>query len=247
MISDASEIHPYFPFIPDKAAVLFVGSFPPIRLIRKTNNYSSDPLTTIYNSYLTRNRKRGKDIDFYYGTSDNYFWKILAEIFQKQLDNKEAIIRFLEMSDIGITDVAEVIIRKLLDTESGRYLLPDKIAKPYDKYRVSSSDTCIVIQKPRDIISVILKYNYLQRILFAGRLAYQSFRKYLPSSIIIQNNVMDIDNRKIRLIQLPSSSGAANISIGACQDYKRIKKENPNYTIFNYRVDIYRSALKPLL
>ncbi|MFT4203978.1 MAG: hypothetical protein QM610_08700 [Chitinophagaceae bacterium] len=86
-------VHPYLPFIPDDAMRLIVGSLPPERFC-----------------VLPKCLKE-KDVDFYYGSKDNHFWKLLAQVADVQLDYDnsqnatEQRMKLLTALGCGITDV----------------------------------------------------------------------------------------------------------------------------------------------
>lgn len=89
------ERHPWTPFIPDGAKILFLGSFPP-----KEDKWC---------------------MDFYYPNKINDFWRIIGLIFynnvqyfwhtEKSAFNKDKIITFLEKHKIAIADSAIEAIR----------------------------------------------------------------------------------------------------------------------------------------
>lgn len=101
-MSDAiKSIHPYCPYIPEDAKKLIVGTIPPAR-------------------FCTQGKKElyADDVDFYYGSRDNCFWNLMAEITQKEVqreNTKEAIEErkaLLDSLKIGITDIIESCIHK---------------------------------------------------------------------------------------------------------------------------------------
>lgn len=88
--------HPYAPYIPKNATKLIIGTIPPYRFCIQ----SLDP----------------KDVNFYYGSKDNYFWTMISEITKTELDfeNSERAINqrknLLFKLNIGITDIIESCI-----------------------------------------------------------------------------------------------------------------------------------------
>jgi G:T/U-mismatch repair DNA glycosylase len=93
-------IHPYEPFIPNGATKLIIGTIPPPRFCNSESNLFED------------------DVNFYYGSRDNYFWPLLEEIFGENLEynnSQQAIIQrkmLLEKLNIGITDIVAECIHK---------------------------------------------------------------------------------------------------------------------------------------
>ena len=89
--------HPYTPFIPPRPDKLIIGTIPPARF------------------YQTAGTLKLRDVQFYYGSSDNQFWPIVEQAFQQQFlydyDNTLQAVEqrqsFLAQSNIGITDLIE--------------------------------------------------------------------------------------------------------------------------------------------
>ena len=86
-------IHPYSPFVPEGATKLIIGTTPPCR-------FCIEP-KTLYKG----------DVDFYYGSRDNGFWRLIGEATGESFDYEntdEAVEQrkdFLERHGMGITDV----------------------------------------------------------------------------------------------------------------------------------------------
>lgn len=99
------EHHPWEPFIPNNAKVLFLGSFPP-----KENKWC---------------------MDFYYPNKINDFWRIIGLIFYNNIHhfwnknistfNKELIISFLNSHNIAVADAAKEV-KRLKDNASDKFL-----------------------------------------------------------------------------------------------------------------------------
>lgn len=97
-------IHPYLPFIPTNAKKLLIGSIPPPRFCTKSGILKTD------------------DVNFYYGSCDNLFWKLVSKIINNQLryENSESAVeerkKILENLKIGITDIVlrSVYIKTIL-------------------------------------------------------------------------------------------------------------------------------------
>lgn len=92
--------HPYKPYIPKGATKLIVGTIPPYRFCVKSQ--------VLFDN----------DVNFYYGSKDNYFWDLFSEITGVKLDrnnSSEAINQrqaLLNEYHIGITDVVDECIHK---------------------------------------------------------------------------------------------------------------------------------------
>lgn len=100
-----TEIHPWQPFVPDGAKILFLGSFPP-PMVRWS-------------------------MDFYYPNITNDFWKIMGLLFWNDRDRfvdvgkklfKEGDIKdFLASKGIALYDTARVV-RRLKNNASDKFL-----------------------------------------------------------------------------------------------------------------------------
>lgn len=99
------EIHPLTPFLPPKAKLLMLGSFPP--------------------------QKKRWSMDFYYPNLNNDMWRIMGIIFFNQKEYflnetkkafcRERIIDFLNDKGIALFDTATAI-RRLQDNASDKFL-----------------------------------------------------------------------------------------------------------------------------
>lgn len=112
MIGLQKEIHPFEPFLPGKAKVLMLGSFPPPMAKWK--------------------------MDFYYPNFQNDMWRIVGLVFFSDKDHflnndkttfdKQRLIAFLEEKGIALYDVAFEIVR-LRNNASDNFL---EIVQPID-------------------------------------------------------------------------------------------------------------------
>jgi G:T/U-mismatch repair DNA glycosylase len=81
-----------FGFMPNKETKsIFLGSFP------------------IWE--ITIGQVSDKNLEFFYGSLVNDFWRILSTIFEMRIDNIEQRINILEIHNFGITDILETIDR----------------------------------------------------------------------------------------------------------------------------------------
>ncbi|MCW1735032.1 uracil-DNA glycosylase family protein [Anaerorudis cellulosivorans] len=116
MIGFQKEIHPFEPFLPEKAKALMLGSFPPPKAKWK--------------------------MDFYYPNFQNDMWRIFGLAFSDDKDHfltndktsfdKQRITVFLNEKGIALYDVAFEIVR-LRDNASDNFL---EIVQPIDLYAV---------------------------------------------------------------------------------------------------------------
>jgi G:T/U-mismatch repair DNA glycosylase len=84
-------IHPYEPYIPENATKLIIGSIPPPRFCRPNP------------------RLEKGDVDFYYGSNRNQFWKLLGLAPGCDVEQQK---NFLTGKNIGITDIIQSCARK---------------------------------------------------------------------------------------------------------------------------------------
>ena len=84
------EIHPFKAFIPANASSIIIGSFPGIEQVANRHNPE----------------------EWFYGTADNLFWKILSESFETELKTRIQKENFLATRGIAVTDIFTKIRRK---------------------------------------------------------------------------------------------------------------------------------------
>ena len=90
--------HPFEPYIPADSEKLIIGTIPPPRFCKES-----------YQLYEN-------DVNFYYGSRDNYFWCILEEVYETKLEysNTERAVQqrkdLLQKLKIGITDIVDSCI-----------------------------------------------------------------------------------------------------------------------------------------
>lgn len=131
------ERHPFEPFLPKNAKVLFLGSFPP--------------------------QPKRWSMDFYYPNFINDFWRIIGLIFFKDKEHfvvpgekrfdKEAIVSFCKEKGFAMFDTA-TSVRRLMDNASDKFL---EVVEPTDiEALISSLPGCLAIvatgQKATDVI-----------------------------------------------------------------------------------------------
>lgn len=188
--------------------------------------------------FCTKDLKK-EDVDFCYGSCDNLLWRALDRIYNLNLlynNSQKAVTQrkdFLKKEHIGICDIVESCKREKID----------------------ASDLGMTNIKLRDILGYLKQYPKITTIIFTGGYCKNSpeyfFRKILKSQKINYTNFKNtvpkthqfiFDKRTIKTISLTSPSNAANRSIGANKLYKQRKKENINYTPFDFRVEQYKDV-----
>lgn len=131
-------IHPFEPFIPQNATKLIIGTIPPYR-------FCINPQKLFDN-----------DVNFYYGSKDNYFWDMLAQATDTQFERKntESAINqrkaLLSNLNIGITDIVEKCIHK--DGKSDDASLEIITLKPIEELLLKSHKVDTLIYTSRFII-----------------------------------------------------------------------------------------------
>jgi hypoxanthine-DNA glycosylase len=210
--------HPYKPYIPKNATKLIVGTLPPPR-------FSIGTL------------KKG-DVNFCYGSIDGQLWKIIEEIFNLNLyfETTDVAIQqrkdFLNTHKIGICDIVESCERKKID----------------------ASDLGMENIELRDMISYLKKHPTVKTLLLTGGNSKNGpeyhLRRQLKELKITLTSISEdtpkvhtfmIDsNRVIETVSLTAPSGAANRAVGSNPHYKFLKKQNPNFNTFDFRVLQYK-------
>lgn len=178
------ETHPLTPFLPQNARFLLLGSFPP--------------------------PKQRWKMDFYYPNYNNDMWRIMGLIFYGDKDyfidiqNKKfkqyEIQQFLQQQGIAISDTVYQAIR-----------LKD-----------NASDQFLQVVQEQDIAQLLAQIPNCQHILTTGEKATETLLTHYALSKenvgvqlpkIGQSVDLLIDNRKIKLHRLPSSSRAYPLAL----------------------------------
>lgn len=208
--------HPYKPFLSSQTQKMIIGTLPPPR-------------------FCTKDLKPS-DVDFCYGSCDNYLWKVLDKIHTLNLlynNSQKAVLQrkeFLKNQNIGICDIVQSCQREKID----------------------ASDMGIKNPKLRDILGYLKKYKNINTLIFTGKNAKNSPEYFFRAILKEQNIKLTCINenprthtflfckRQITTYSITSPSGSANRSIGANKIYKCKKAKNQNYTTFDFRVDEYK-------
>lgn len=101
---------------------------------------------------------RPHEVDFFFGGERNFLWKILAEVFERPLRNREEIIAFLMDQKMGIGDLVASCVR-----ENGR-----------------ASDVSLKeIEWNHSLLDVLLEHN-IRRLYFTSRQVETWFKRLFP-------------------------------------------------------------------
>jgi hypoxanthine-DNA glycosylase len=94
----------------------------------------------------------------YYGNKQNYFWKIIFSIFEKEFsENYLDKINLLKINNIALWDVIETCQRE------------------------GSSDSAINNEKANDIKNLSHNYQNIKHIIFNGKTAEKYFKKHIKT------------------------------------------------------------------
>lgn len=188
--------HPYEPFIPQNATKLIIGTMPPYRFCIKPQNLFDN------------------DVNFYYGSKDNCFWKLLSEITGTKLtfkNSQEAINQrktLLKNLNIGITDIVEKCIHK--NEKSDDASLEEIINKPIRE---------LLLQNPNIDTLIYTSAFVIKQINQIGDKSYHSWKISRRVGTVI------INNKKYNVIVLysPSPMALRNIDANArLNQYKKV-------------------------
>lgn len=100
MCTEQRSVHPYEACLPEHASGLIVGTIPPWRFCTPEGEL------------------RKRDVNFYYGSEDNAFWKLISEVTGKPLhyENSEEAVEerkeLLRALRLGITDMIESCVHR---------------------------------------------------------------------------------------------------------------------------------------
>jgi G:T/U-mismatch repair DNA glycosylase len=211
--------HPYQPFIPKNATKLIVGTLPPPR-------------------FSIGNLKKG-DVDFCYGSVDGQLWKILDEIFELNLyyETSELAIEqrknFLLKNNIGICDIVASCERSKID------------ASDFSMSTIVLRDMLYFLKKHPTVHTLLLTGGnskngpeyHLRRQLKKHKISLEQISNEMPK--IHQFKISQ--HRSIKVVSLTAPSGAANRAVGSNPNYKLLKKQNPKFNTFDFRVLQYKN------
>ena len=181
------EQHPYEPFIDNSTKLLIIGTTPPMR-------------------FTQRLELNEEDVDFYYGSSDNYFWDIIGDVFGERFRRDNSITSitqrksFLKRHGLGLVDIVLEFIR--LDNDA--------------------SDFNLKVLKFQNIYDILRQNPQIDKVFFTGYSGPNSAESLMSkhlSEFKVYNTIIShpppkhkifvLDNRKIDTFSLFSPSGAA--------------------------------------
>nr|WP_321391446.1 hypothetical protein [uncultured Desulfuromusa sp.] len=227
-----TEVHPFPEFIPANAKALIVGSFPPVKLSIKNLFSISGSNKKLYDEYFLnkRNQKSEKDIDYYYGSSNNMFWDLIGAAFNCEINTKDDMISFLTTKKIGITDLVEKCHRKETKRKPSRQN-PNNVG-------VGSLDSDLSAIEFRDVIQSIKDHN-IKKVYCTSRFVKKLLLELDESKIL--------NNSNVQVVVLPSPSPASSRSIGREATYKALLKSGIVKNTKDYRIIRYKEIFKDMI
>lgn len=190
--------HPFEPYIPADSEKLIIGTIPPPRFCKEP-----------YQLYEN-------DVNFYYGSRDNYFWGILEEVFERKLEysNTEQAVQqrkdLLKKLKIGITDIVDSCIH------SGD----------------SAADSDLKDIEQKDIKSLLQKYPVIDSLIytseFVKKLVNEHFKTYHSiDPINRKKQSVKIDGKlyQVKILYSPSPSALRNLGKGGAEKRKEQYRE----------------------
>ncbi|MEM6721209.1 MAG: uracil-DNA glycosylase family protein [Bacteroidota bacterium] len=228
--------HPYAPFIQKDTEKLIVGTLPPPR-------FSTGDLLE-------------KDVDFCYGSYYNSLWLFIDKIHNLKLryDNSQEAIdqrkEFLIQHKIGVCDIVDSCERQKID------------ASDLGMQHIQLRDVIEYLQQYPSIHTILFTGGnskngpeyFFRRHIKEYNLKLQVVSNEIPRihqfdlSLAEKVRHAELDSashqhtsRIIKTVSLTSASGAANRAVGSIPLYKKLKKENPKFTTFDFRVLQYRA------
>ncbi|MFK7747557.1 MAG: uracil-DNA glycosylase family protein [Kordia sp.] len=228
--------HPYQPFIQPDTEKLIVGTLPPPR-------FSTGELLE-------------KDVNFCYGSYYNSLWLFIDEIFNLKLryDNSQEAIdqrkEFFIKHKIGVCDIVDSCERQKID------------ASDLGMQNIQLRDVISYLQQYPSIHTILFIGGNSKNgpeYFFRKHIKPYNLKLEVVSDTVPRLHQFDLNlaknkhhieralsgvemqSRIIKTVSLTSSSGAANRAIGSIPLYKKLKKENPKFTTFDFRVLQYRA------
>lgn len=219
------ETHPFNEIIPEGVKALIVGSFPPVKLaVNCPPDEVSGQNKHLYEEYFAskRNRPTSKDKDFYYGSSNNFFWRIISGAFGVDLNSEDEMNGFLTDKGIGITDIIERCKRKSVSRKPTKY--------NQNNVGIGSLDADLDVIETRDVLKTI-KDNNIEKIYCTSEYVKDLLNEERDADVILKGREIHV---------LPSPSPAYSRAIGRKTEYKKMVADGLVQNTLDYRVKIYK-------
>ena len=187
--------HPYDPYVPENANKLIIGTIPPYRFCVK--------------------KFEAGDVNFYYGSKDNYFWDLISEITGIKIDseNSENAIaqrkNLLCKLNIGITDIIESCIH--INQKSDDNSLRDIKLKPIKK---------LLSQYPQ-IDTLIYTSNYVKKLM--NEIVDKHYHQWSDKAQRKYTTIIDDKKDNVIILYSPSPNALRHVdSSTRLSQYKNI-------------------------
>ena len=191
--------HPYEPYIPADSEKLIIGTIPPPRFCKEP-----------YQLYEN-------DVNFYYGSRDNYFWGILEEVFETKLvySNTEQAVQqrkdLLKGLKIGITDIVNSCIH-----------VGDSAADS-DLKEIKQKDIKSLLQINPAIDTLIYTSEFVKKLMNEHFKNYHSIVD--PTNKKKQSVKIDGKEYQVKILYSPSPSALRNLGKGGAEKRKEQYRE----------------------
>jgi G:T/U-mismatch repair DNA glycosylase len=190
--------HPFEPFLPPGASKLIIGTIPPPRFCKVPNELYHD------------------DVNFYYGSRDNYFWPLLEDICQTTFEykNNEYAIeqrkKILESLNIGITDIINSCIHS------------DNSAKDEQLKEIIHKDLKSLLNNSPAIDTLIYTSEFVKRQINSYFKTFHSIGQNDP-----KQQVVKIEDKlyRVKILYSPSPSGLRNMGENGSEKRKNQYRE----------------------
>jgi G:T/U-mismatch repair DNA glycosylase len=179
--------HPYDPFIPDGASRLIIGTIPPAR-------FCMEGTKSLFET----------DVDFYYGSKDNAFWGLVAEVFGVQLEksNTQAAIEqrksILTAHGIGITDIISECTRE----------------------NQSASDDKLKVITRKDLGKLLFDHPSISTLIYTSEFVKKEINQHFGGYHLIdkenkKKQSININGKmyQVRILFSPSPNGLRNLGV----------------------------------
>ena len=134
-INSEIEIHPFKPFIPKGIKYLIIGSFPG----------------------KGQTEKIISEADWFYGAKRNTFWKIIEEVYQRELATTSAKQKLFTSLKMGIGDI---------------------ILKAVRKENTNSDGDLQIVEYNDNAVKQILFSNKIETVFFTSQFVYKIFKRF---------------------------------------------------------------------
>ncbi|WP_046758649.1 uracil-DNA glycosylase family protein [Kordia jejudonensis] len=243
--------HPYEPFLQSDTEKLIVGTLPPPRF--STGDLLEKDVDFCYGSYYN---SLWLFIDKIHNLNLRY------DNSQEAIDERK---QFLINHKIGVCDIVDSCKREKIDASDlgmQHIQLRDVVGYlqkfpsihtilftggnskngPEYFFRKHLKNYNLKLEVVSDVVPRIHKFD-LSRAEKNSDTTYSiSTKKMSHRACHIERSrdAIEIQSRIIKTVSLTSASGAANRAVGSIPLYRRLKRENPKFTTFDFRVMQYR-------